>query len=129
MDIEPTMAKWPWGVVINFVSIFSQNRFWVMKLYFLGKVRWKKFLTQIWFFGSFLPPTGVNFLTKIIQNRFWVMKICFLGKNRRKKFLKQIWFFGSFLPPPRVFHPPRGGGGGGEKMTQKPKFVSKIFST
>ena len=36
----------------------NQNRFWVMKLYFLGKIRGKKFLTQIWVFGSFFasPP-------------------------------------------------------------------------
>ena len=29
MDIEPTMATWPWGgeVAINFVSKFIQNRF------------------------------------------------------------------------------------------------------
>ena len=110
MDIGPTMAKWPGGIGINFVSKFSQNRFWVMKLYFLGKIRGKNFLTQIWVFGSFFAPPGfsaqpggwvrgVNFFTKISQNRFWVMKLSFLGKNRGKKFLTQIWVFGSFCRP------------------------------
>ena len=75
-----------------------------MKLCFLGKNSGKKFLTQIWVFGSFFAPPrlftppggkGVNFFTKISQNRFWVMKLSFLGKNRGKNFLTQIWAFGS----------------------------------
>ena len=48
-------CKMNWGRG-SILSKFSQNRFWVMKLCFLGKIRGKNFLTQIWDFGSFFYP-------------------------------------------------------------------------
>ena len=55
---------------------------------------------------------------------------CYFKSSKEKKSFYQhkkldtnLGFWVIFSPPP----PPPGGGGGGRKMTQKPKFVSKIF--
>ena len=61
------------SVQINFFQIFffkiSQYRFWVMKLCFLGKIRGKNFLTQIWVFGSFLAGRSILF-QKLVKINF-----------------------------------------------------------
>ena len=67
-----------------FFTKISQNRFWVMKLSFLGKNKGKNFLTQIWVFGSFfqknflLVPSFQNMYglfaeirKELAWNRFW----------------------------------------------------------
>ena len=40
----------------EFFTKISQNRFWVMKQCFLGKIRGKNFWPKFWFLGHFFAP-------------------------------------------------------------------------
>ena len=96
MDIGPTMTKWPGREGGG--QIFLQKLVKIDFEYcFLGKIRGKNFLTQIWVFGSFFYPLKKIFLlVPSFQNMYRFFRD-FQPLKRLVPTSSQMANFGQFL--------------------------------